>query len=202
MKIEELHKRHPAVFKETLGSIDVDEGWIGLLDEMMTELDAKGYEYQVDYIKEKFGQLRISLDYRGNLHKENEWYDIQGKYEGKSLVVCEVCGKPGMLRQNGWMRTLCNLHGEGRPMSHFTKKANHVCKRPWDTCPECKEPICQNCSIACYNCVKAAYRHQDCAKKHMDETKHEGNLNDLAWLVSLTDHNAGKLTTPHNLFHG
>jgi hypothetical protein len=200
MTLDELHSRHKGVFALTLGSISVGEGWIGLLDELMTELDTKGYKYEVDYIKEKFGQLRVSLSYLGDEHSDDEWWDIIGKYEGKSLVVCEDCGKPGMLRLGGWIRTLCNAHGENRKMEHFSVKPDHVCKRPWDNCPECKEPICQECSIACYQCVKA-YRHRACAEEHLAETKHDGQLNDLVWLVSLSDHDSSTKITAHNLFH-
>lgn len=183
MTLDKLQARHKKVFALAVGSISVGEGWIGLLDEMMTELDTKGYEYEVDYIKEKFGQLRIALSYIGNTD-EHQWYDIIDKYEDKSLVICEECGKPGMLRFGGWIRTLCNSHGENREINPRLAEANHVCIHPWDNCSECEEPICQKCAIACYVCDKA-FRHQKCARKHMEETKHAGNLNDLVWLVSI-----------------
>jgi transcription elongation factor Elf1 len=161
---------------------------------MFTELEEEGIKFEPDYIKEKFGCLRVSLNWTSEtLHEAKDeplvdlGYHIIGKYEDKSLSVCEVCGKPGVLRLGGWIRTLCNAHAKDQKMAHYKPKPDHKCKHSWDTCPECNKELCSECTVACYNCVKA-YRHQECAKKHMDETKHEGQLNDLVWLVSLSDH--------------
>jgi hypothetical protein len=193
MKLEELYDRHKKAFAGTLGSINVGDGWVGLLDEMMTELEKEGIEFEPDYIKEKFGQLRVSLNWTSeSLHEtKNEalvdrGYYIVGKYEDKSLCICEMCGKPGMLRSGGWIRTLCNIHAEDRKPYHHKVKPDHKCKRPWDQCADCGGDICSTCAVSCYECVRA-FRHEACAKKHMDETKHEGMLNDLVYLISLSD---------------
>ena len=59
----------------------------------------------VDQVKEKFGGLRFY--YEGG---DDVIDGMVRMAEGMSEVTCEVCGKPGKSRGNGWIRTLCEEH--------------------------------------------------------------------------------------------
>jgi hypothetical protein len=89
--------------------LEVDEGWLPLIKEMIDELLAAGWDRKLAQSKEKFGGLRF---YIGSAN--DDLHTIVAKYERKSYDVCEKCGKEGQLRKGGWMKTLCDEHSEGR----------------------------------------------------------------------------------------
>lgn len=180
-------------------TIDVKSGWIPLVRDTIREIVATGVDFEITCIKEKFGGLRIYTDWKsGSEEQVDAAYDILSKYENKSLAVCEDCGKPGLLRTGGWVRTLCNLHAEGRKPSIVRMAKDHVCKNGWNVCSECGEISCTACSLACYDCVDA-WRHRACAIKHHEETRHNGNINDLVYHLSAVElsSEASVLYGPH-----
>lgn len=54
-------------------------------------------------IKEKFGTLRFYMT-----HYTDKIDEIIKEAEKKSRITCEYCGKPGELRDDGWLFTLCD----------------------------------------------------------------------------------------------
>lgn len=58
-------------------------------------------------VKEKWGGLRFYVD-----SCSDEVYYIINNYEKKSYRTCEVCGGRGVVRDNGWVKTLCDQHYE------------------------------------------------------------------------------------------
>jgi hypothetical protein len=58
-------------------------------------------------VKEKFGRLMIYMDFTND-----EISGIIDAAETKSIVTCEVCGKPGEQRDKGWTYTLCDEHDQ------------------------------------------------------------------------------------------
>lgn len=81
-------------------SIDCDEGWFSLIEELHAELVQIDPNYQLVQVKEKFGGLRFYADGK-------EIRDVIGKYERLSFSVCEVTGNPGVLmRKHGVFKTL------------------------------------------------------------------------------------------------
>lgn len=178
-------------------TIDVKSGWIPLVRDTIREIVALGIDFEVSCIKEKFGSLRVYTDWKnGSEEQVDRAYNIISKYEDKSLSVCEDCGKPGLLRLGGWVRTLCNEHGEGRKPSLIKMAKDHLCRNAWYTCSVCSQPLCSACAMACYECVDA-YRHKSCAKKHHEETKHAGNINDLVYHLSSVE-----LASEASILHG
>ncbi len=83
----------------------VDEGWKPL----MRGLQEVAGDVTLTQVKEKFGTLRIY------------WMGEDEHFEGYvdfaavlSAHICEVCGKPGELRnRKGWVKTVCDEHAEG-----------------------------------------------------------------------------------------
>jgi hypothetical protein len=83
---------------------EVGNGWIPMLDELVTKLVASGWEVSsIAQIKEKFGGLRFYVD-----DATPEQYAMIETAEALSYKTCESCGKPGKVRNNkDWICTLC-----------------------------------------------------------------------------------------------
>jgi hypothetical protein len=67
---------------------------------------AGGPKFEVLQVKEKFGGLR----YYVNCRKEEAIRQRIGAAQEESFPICEVCGQPGTLRENGLIKTLCDEH--------------------------------------------------------------------------------------------
>ena len=89
---------------------EVGKGWHTLVKELIKELFYLGWDGDLHQIKEKFGGLRFYIG------KTNDALDkaIQ-RAEIESLSICERCGKPGRLRDEGWLLTLCDKCHDERP---------------------------------------------------------------------------------------
>lgn len=64
--------------------------------------------FEVVQVKEKFGKL--SYFYESNLKEEDEKKinEFVGEAQEKSYKTCERCGKPGTIRNTGWISCLCD----------------------------------------------------------------------------------------------
>ena len=77
------------------------------LEPLVTEIErAGGRQFEVLQVKEKFGGLRFYV----NCRKEEAIRQRIGAAAEESFRTCEVCGQPGKLREDGWIKTLCDLH--------------------------------------------------------------------------------------------
>ena len=108
-------------------SFDCGDGWYTLVDELcsdivnviendksrldydkkegkdVTESDYECVQVTISQVKEKFGGLRF-YTYGGSDY-------VRGMItfaESMSYKICEDCGNPGKLSQQGWWRTLCD----------------------------------------------------------------------------------------------
>lgn len=82
-------------------------GWIPLIDTLIQELIAAGWDKDCAQIKEKFGGLRFYIG-----AGSDEIHDIISKYEKLSYKTCEACGNPGKSTSSGWIKTLCEEHAK------------------------------------------------------------------------------------------
>jgi hypothetical protein len=118
---QQLVQRLPSWFKVTGDPCEArmadgfahGDGWFNIVWRLCEDLEplvadvqkATGRPFQVQQIKEKFVGLRVYVDYRTNtIRKRIETAQLE------SLRTCEVCGKPGKLREGDWMRTACDDH--------------------------------------------------------------------------------------------
>lgn len=64
-------------------------------------------------IKEKFGGLRFyyGLDEVGS---DPGVADLIERAEQIAARICELCRAPGRSRGGGWIKTLCDVHANGR----------------------------------------------------------------------------------------
>jgi hypothetical protein len=93
------------------------DGWYELIDDLCRTLqtwfevhepkwlDPKNdYGFKVVQVKEKFAGLRF---YTSPVPSD-EVFDIIHIYEDLSYFVCEECSAPGRVREDPWLRTLCD----------------------------------------------------------------------------------------------
>lgn len=98
------------------GFFGVSNGWLGLIKEMMEDINQLGWDKEVSQVKEKFGGLRFYIN-----SMSNEIHNRITVAENLSYKVCEKCGEPGELRTDiGWYLTLCDTHYTERKNKKIT----------------------------------------------------------------------------------
>jgi len=88
---------------------EVGPGWSGIIERLVPKLFEVGWDGVVLQCKEKFGGMRF---YTGQTTSEME--GLISHAEAESYKTCEQCGKPGVARMGGWIKTLCDEHAAGR----------------------------------------------------------------------------------------
>jgi len=89
----------------------IGDGWVPLVDDLLTKLKATGWEGEVEQVKEKFGALRVYVSNASDEHCSLIW-----EVEEDSLKVCERCGYKDNVTTAGefWLKTLCPTCREQR----------------------------------------------------------------------------------------
>ena len=64
-------------------------------------------------IKEKFGTLRFYYD-----GGDDYIHGLDSMAASMTSRICEECGKPGKIREGGWLKTLCDEHAQEREMKN------------------------------------------------------------------------------------
>jgi hypothetical protein len=90
-----------------------DDGWFQILWQLCTDLELlvgefereTGYRFEVLQVKEKFGGLRLHVNQANDAIRQR----LEAA-EQESFHTCEVCGQPGKLREERWIKTLCDGH--------------------------------------------------------------------------------------------
>lgn len=85
-------------------------GWNDILQRLHDELMTIESNYTVVQTKEKFGSLRFYAKLPDDVSQQT-WdaaYAAIHRAEEESARTCETCGKPGVQREGGWIRTLCD----------------------------------------------------------------------------------------------
>lgn len=98
---------------------EVGPGWESLLRETHDRLVQIYPEYEVGQLKEKFGGLRIYLEFVSTEEIMNQLHSVIYEAEEKSFKICEMCSKSGKPqappgRPNGWIQTVCDECQEKR----------------------------------------------------------------------------------------
>jgi hypothetical protein len=116
---KKLVEKYPLIFRDRHGNIketamcwgfDCGDGWYNILDKLCADIQAYcDYHYPNVHqviamqVKEKFGGLRFYI-YGGDDYIDK----LISNAEEESYRTCEITGKPGKLRDTGWMKTLCD----------------------------------------------------------------------------------------------
>jgi len=105
---EALARDFPKLYADRFGNIrtscmpwgfECRSGWEPLIRRLSEKLEGHTVAVQV---KEKFGGLRFYVT-----TATDEIYNIIDAAEAESFTICEKCGKPGAVRDGGWIETLC-----------------------------------------------------------------------------------------------
>ena len=89
---------------------EIGNGWYDIINKLSEKLEHLNNTKYIDnpveavQVKEKYGSLRFYLSgYNDDVHQ------LVNEAELKSEVTCEECGKPGVARNEHWIRTLCDV---------------------------------------------------------------------------------------------
>lgn len=109
--ISQLEEKHHTKFR---GWNDLPLGWFPLVDALLTDLSKlpTWNISQVSQIKEKFGGLRVYIDYlETNTDADIAQMDeLISKAETRSLELCQSCGAAGTRKNKGnWVVTMCDM---------------------------------------------------------------------------------------------
>ncbi len=130
-KHKHITEKHPELLKECFlyysqkrnvhpinwGGLEIPDGWLPLVDDLFTELDAELRPFYglpdppcISQIKSKFGGLRCFMHLPAFSKESMEtMYEIIQKYEDRASSTCEITGKPDArtVMEGHWMSTLC-----------------------------------------------------------------------------------------------
>lgn len=119
MKKNKFIKPDPTLQKNLMAfAYDCGEGWYPIIEEALDKMEDAINKmpiqdklhflenFEILQVKEKLGGLRIYI----NIYTD-EIREIIREAEKKALKTCELCGKPGELREvNHWYFTNCDEH--------------------------------------------------------------------------------------------
>lgn len=91
--------------KNPRGGAECGAGWLPIIESLIVDLIAMGWDKNVQQIKEKFGELRF---YVGEASAEMQ--ERISDAAALSAVTCETCGKPGTISDKGWAKARCEEH--------------------------------------------------------------------------------------------
>ncbi len=110
---EKLQNDFPKLFSELPYCASfIDKGWYQIVYDLCSKIEElleSPEDAGVAQIKEKFGGLRFyySCDREEIFNKVKK---LVRDAERQSLKTCEVCGEPGEMRKDGWLKTKCDEH--------------------------------------------------------------------------------------------
>ena len=103
-----LRNSCPNLYRHGIG-FECNTGWLQLLTDLSFKLEKlileqpKPKDFFATQVKEKYGTLRFYMSiYSDEMEKLIE------EAEDESAKTCEICGKPGELRYDGWYRVQCD----------------------------------------------------------------------------------------------
>ncbi len=121
---EALCAKYPEIFRDRNGDMretamcwgfECGDGWYNIIESVCTLVvnhnsnqklnNLPEVEFIATQVKEKYGTLRFYY-YGGDDYIDG----VVSMAEYLSGSTCETCGAPGKIRDNGWMRTLCDEH--------------------------------------------------------------------------------------------
>ncbi len=128
--------RHPRLFPDaepirtddgwalsSAGWPAIPDGWRRVIEDLCRAIeqavaDEPAGEVVVYDMKEKYGSLQLHVSTAGLSGPAEDAVRLAVDLaEARSGHVCQVCGQTGRLWDNhGWFATLCDRHGEGRPV--------------------------------------------------------------------------------------
>ena len=109
---QRLIRMYPSLWKHLRGGyFECGDGWLPIIEEFSTLANGIAYATDLVIVKEKFGTLRIQGLHARHEGLREEFWRLINAAEGRSAVMCEVCGEPASRVGRGWrLATLCEEH--------------------------------------------------------------------------------------------
>ena len=114
MDIDKLYEMHSRVIDKSFYP-EIDFGWEHLVEDFIQEIDEAAKDFKngsvhISQIKEKFGGMRIYVDYVLPDEEILEFEKIVSKYEHLSLKTCTMCSAEDKImhkRRGYWDLVIC-----------------------------------------------------------------------------------------------
>lgn len=92
----------------------IPEGWEEIGRQMIAECEAIDPSYQIEDLKEKWGELRVYsyIEDYDDIKRKNKIEAVENKYIQQSAKTCCVCGKPATRISTGWICPYCDDCGD------------------------------------------------------------------------------------------
>lgn len=90
--------------------LDIGDGWLPLLGDLVSELESIDPLFTVAQIKSKLAGLRAYCYPSEELSEvgDSTFYAAIDAAEARSLTICETCGEDGhLINDHGWWLTTC-----------------------------------------------------------------------------------------------
>jgi len=93
----------------------VGPGWQPIIRNLISDIEDAMHlndtnRFIIHQVKEKFGGLRFYSSYEGIEAFVDTVVELIAAAERACDNTCEVCGKPGELRERSWLKVLCDEH--------------------------------------------------------------------------------------------
>ena len=104
MTEQTLIKKYPNFFSN-IGGFECSSGWDSIIENAVKKIQKLDPEVKAVQVKNKFGTLRFYIT-----SATDEVHKIIEDTEKLSETICELCGKPGELRNDDryWLQTICD----------------------------------------------------------------------------------------------
>jgi hypothetical protein len=120
LSLRDLQITFPYQFSGQSLGVNVARGWMPIFAQLCSDIDtALGSQKRGFYwrqVKEKWGSLRASFRLNDGVYEREEGlvrslFDLVGKAEKSSQIICAACGEPGRLDTNDrYLIALCQPH--------------------------------------------------------------------------------------------
>lgn len=110
MGVAELREEMSPWFAKRFVGFYPPSGWVDYVRDIHEHLVAIAPDYRLFQVKEKFGELRFTIDLetvpRASRNAVHNYID---KKEEESKTICQNCGAEGAtVRQQWWIATVCD----------------------------------------------------------------------------------------------
>ena len=103
-----LVKKYSEFFQSPNFNIECAKGWNDILENMFKEFIKENIKLRISQIKEKYGSLRVYIEFPGSMEDYSKTEKIIHKAEEESRKTCELCGKKATVKNvKGWYSCIC-----------------------------------------------------------------------------------------------
>ena len=103
-----LVKKYSEFFQSPNFNIECAKGWNDILENMFKEFIKENIKLRISQIKEKYGSLRVYIEFPGSMEDYSKAEKIIHKAESDSFKTCELCGKEAKVQNiKGWYSCIC-----------------------------------------------------------------------------------------------